>query len=130
MHSPRTTIFIQIKGKKFFLTAGFVFCATDTSNPKMVAAVHSKLLLPVCKNLHSITDDIFIVITVRTTDLIMAFSFYFSFIWKGENFEVQTYLNLFLTPVMKTVYRLAFCVNVLLPASYFNLSCPKYGKKK
>lgn len=102
-----------------------MFCAT----PKMVAAVPSKLLVPVCEKLHSITEDIFIVTTVRTADLTMAFSFYFSFIWKGESFEVQACLNLFLTPVMKTVYRLAFCVNFLLPTSYFNLSCPKYGRK-
>jgi hypothetical protein len=87
----------------------------------MVAAGPSKPLVPICEKLH-ITEGIFIVTTVKTTDLTMAFSFYFSFIWKRESFEVQAYLHLFLTPVVKTVYIHAFCVNFLLQTSCFNLS--------
>jgi hypothetical protein len=88
LHSPRTTIFIEIKGKEFFLTAGFMFCAAANCTPKMVAADPSKPLVPICAKLHNITEDIFIVTTVRSTSLTMAFPFYFSFIWKGESFEV------------------------------------------
>lgn len=106
-----------------------MFCAADNSTPKMVAAGSSKPLLPMCEELHNITKDIFIVTTVRTTDLTMAFSFYFSVIWKGESFEVQAYLHLFRTQVMKTVYT---CILCQFSASNFIFSfvaCPKYGRK-
>jgi len=114
LHIPRTTTFIQIKGKEFFLTARFMFCAADNSAPKMVAAGRSKQLVPTCEKLHNITEDIFIVTTVRTTGLTVTFSFYFSFIWKRESFEVQAYLHLFLTPVMKTVSIFCFQLHILI----------------
>jgi len=94
-----------------------MFSAADNSTPKMVAADPSKPLVPICAKLHNITEDILIVTTVRSTDLTMGFSFHFPFIWKGESFEMQPYLHLFLTPVMKTMYIRAFFVNFLLPAS-------------
>jgi hypothetical protein len=62
-----------------------MFCAGDSSTPKMVATGPSKPLVPMCEKLLNITEDYFIVTTVRTTDLTMAFSFYFSFIWKRKS---------------------------------------------
>jgi len=61
-----------------------MFFAADIPTPKMVAAGPTKPLVPMCEKLHNFTEDIFIVTTVRTTDLTMAFALYFSVIWKGE----------------------------------------------
>jgi hypothetical protein len=64
--------------------AGFMFSATESSTPKMVAAGPSKPLVPVCERIHSSTQDIFIVTTVRTSDITMAFSFNFFYLARGK----------------------------------------------
>jgi hypothetical protein len=53
-----------------------MFCAADNSTPKMVEAGPSKSLVPTCEKLHNITEDIFIVTIVGTTDFFALLFFY------------------------------------------------------
>jgi hypothetical protein len=95
-----------------------MFCTADNCIPKMAAAGPSEPSVPTCEKVHSITEDIFIVNTVRTADKTMEFCFYFSFTWKGESLEVQAYLNLFLTAVVKTV-----CMYTCIVCQFAAYSC-------
>lgn len=91
----------------------------------MVAAGPSKLLVPpIYDALHSITEDIFIVTTVRTSELTMAFSCYFSFIWEVESSEVQAFN--FDTYYENCVYT---CILYQFSASKFIFQCVTLPKQ-